>query len=90
MVIASELKSGMVLRIEKEIYRVLEAEFKAGTAKLTGVVKVKLNNVTTGSMWEHHFRPQERISVQRCRQLHIHGPREFRAGGSSQRYRGSG
>jgi elongation factor P len=61
MVIASELKSGMVLRIEKEIYRVLEAEFKAGTAKLTGVVKVKLNNVTTGSMWEHHFRPQERL-----------------------------
>lgn len=59
MVIASELKSGMVLRIEKEIYRVLEAEFKAGTAKLTGVVKVKLNNVSTGSMWEHHFRPQE-------------------------------
>jgi elongation factor P len=61
MVIASELKSGMVLRIEKEIYRVLEAEFRAGTAKLTGVVKVKLNNVTTGSMWDHHFRPQERL-----------------------------
>ena len=61
MVIASELKSGMVLRIEKEIYRVLEAEFRAGTAKLTGVVKAKLNNVTTGSMWEHHFRPQERL-----------------------------
>lgn len=30
MVIASELKSGTVLRIEREIYRVLEAEFKAG------------------------------------------------------------
>lgn len=61
MVIASELKSGMVLRIERDIYKVLEAEFKAGTAKLTGVVKVKLNNVTTGSMWENHFRPQERL-----------------------------
>ena len=61
MVIASELKSGMVLRIEREIYRVLEAEFKAGSAKLTGVVKTKLSNVTTGSMWEQHFRPQERL-----------------------------
>ncbi len=61
MVIASELKSGMVLRIERDIYRVLEAEFKAGTAKLTGVVRTKLNNVTTGSMWDQHFRPQERL-----------------------------
>ena len=61
MVIASELKSGMVLRIERDIYKVLEAEFKAGTAKLTGVVRTKLNNVTTGSMWDQHFRPQERL-----------------------------
>jgi len=61
MVIASELKSGVVLRIERQIYEVLEAEFRAGTAKLTGVVKTKLNNLTTGSMWEQHFRPQERL-----------------------------
>jgi len=61
MLIASELKSGVVLRIERQIYEVLEAEFKAGTAKLTGVVKTKLNNLTTGSMWEQHFRPQERL-----------------------------
>ena len=61
MLIASELKSGVVLRIERQIYEVLEAEFRAGTAKLTGVVKTKLNNLTTGSMWEQHFRPQERL-----------------------------
>ena len=61
MVIASELKSGIVLRMEGEIYRVLGAEFKAGAAKLSGVVKTQLSNVTTGSMWERHFRPQERL-----------------------------
>ena len=61
MVIASELKSGVVLRIGAEIYRVLEAEFKAGAAKLSGVVKVKLENVITGSLWERTFRPQERL-----------------------------
>jgi len=61
MVMASNLKSGMVLRIEGEIYKVLEAEFKAGAAKLSGVVKTQLNNVVTGGLWERHFRPQERL-----------------------------
>ncbi len=61
MVIASELKSGMFLRIEGQIYNVLEAESKAASAKLGGVVKTKLCNVASGRMWEPHFRPQERL-----------------------------
>jgi elongation factor P len=61
MVIASELRTGMVIRIEGEIYKVLEVESKAGAAKLGGVVKTKLSNVASGRMWEPHFRPQERI-----------------------------
>ena len=61
MVIASELKEGMFLRIEGQIYEVLEAESKAGAAKLSGVVKTKLRNVTSGRRWEPHFRPDERL-----------------------------
>ena len=61
MVIASELKPGMFLRIEEGIYKVLEAEAKAGSAKLGGVVKPKLCNVTSRRMWEPHFRLQERL-----------------------------
>ena len=61
MVIASELKKGMFIRIEGQIYEVLEAESKAGAAKLSGVVKTKLRNVTSGRMWEPHFRPDERL-----------------------------
>jgi elongation factor P len=61
MVIASELKAGTVIRIDGQIYKVLEVESKAGAAKLGGVVKTKLSNVATGRMWEPHFRPQERI-----------------------------
>jgi len=61
MVVASELKPGMFLRIEREIYKVLEAESKAGAAKMGGVVKTKLCDVTSGRMWEPHFRPQERL-----------------------------
>jgi len=61
MLIASELKPGMFVRIEEEIYKVLDAESKVGSAKLGGVVKTKLCNVTSGRMWEPHFRPQKRL-----------------------------
>ncbi len=61
MFTAGELKEGMVIRIEGQIYRVLEAESKAGTAKLGGVVKTKLSNARNGHVWEPHFRPQERV-----------------------------
>jgi elongation factor P len=61
MVIATDLKPGMAVRIEGQVYKVLEVEAKAGTAKLGGVVKAKLSNVVSGRMWEPHFRPQERL-----------------------------
>jgi elongation factor P len=69
MVIASELREGMVVHIEEQIYRVLEVESKAGAAKMGGVVKTKLINVRSGRMWEPHFRPQERLEelqLERC------------------------
>jgi translation elongation factor P/translation initiation factor 5A len=34
MVIASEIHGGMVIRIEGQIYKVLEVESKAGAAKM--------------------------------------------------------
>ncbi len=61
MIIASELKAGAVIRVEGQIYKVLEAECKAGTAKLGGVVKTKLRNVSSQRMWEPHFRTDERL-----------------------------
>jgi len=61
MVIASDLRAGMVLRIEEEIYKVLEVESKAGAAKMGGVVKTKLSNARSGRLWEPHFRPLERL-----------------------------
>ncbi len=61
MVIASELKEGTFIRIEGQIYEVLEVQSKAGAAKLSGVVKTKLRNVIGGRMWEPHFRPDERL-----------------------------
>lgn len=61
MVIASELRAGMVIRIEGQVHKVIEVESKAGAAKMSGVVKAKLINVRSGRMWEPHFRPQERL-----------------------------
>ncbi|MGC1647222.1 MAG: elongation factor P [Candidatus Sulfotelmatobacter sp.] len=61
MVIASELRAGMVIRIEGQVHKVVEVESKAGAAKMGGVVKTKLINVRSGRMWEPHFRPQERL-----------------------------
>ncbi len=61
MVLASELKQGTVVRVEGEVYRVLQVESKAAIAKLGGVVKAELSNVRTGRLWEARFRPQERL-----------------------------
>jgi elongation factor P len=61
MVLASELRVGMVIRIEGQPHKILEVESKAGAAKMGGVVKAKLISVRSGRMWEPHFRPQERL-----------------------------
>jgi len=61
MVIASELKPGMVIRSEGQVYKVLDVESKAGAAKMGGVVKATLSNLHTSRLLENHFRPQERL-----------------------------
>ncbi len=61
MIIASDLREGMVVRIEGQIYKVLEVESRAGAAKMGGVVKTKLINVRSGRLWVPHFRPQEKL-----------------------------
>lgn len=61
MITASQLKPGMALRLEGKIYKVLEAEFKAGAGQLGGVVKTKLRNVATGHISEPHIRPADRL-----------------------------
>jgi elongation factor P len=61
MILASELKPGMVVRVEEQVYRVLDVESRAAIAKLGGVIKAELSNVRTGRLWEARFRPQERL-----------------------------
>lgn len=61
MVAASDLREGMALRIDHEVYRVLEVEQKAGAARMGGTVHARLANVHSGRLWDHHFRPLERL-----------------------------
>jgi len=61
MIAAAELMKGMVVRVEGQVYRVLEVEAKAAAAKLGGVVKAELSSVNSGRLWEARFRPQERL-----------------------------
>lgn len=61
MIIASELRPGLVIRFEGQIYKVLAVDAKAGAAKMGGVVKATLSNIHSGRELEHHFRPQERL-----------------------------
>ncbi len=61
MLIASQLRSGMAIRLEGQIYKVLEVEVKAGGGKLSGVVKTKLRSMSSGRIGEPHFRPEERL-----------------------------
>jgi len=61
MVTASDLRVGMALRIDRQVYRVLEVEAKAGAAKMGGTVRTQLENVRSRRLWEQHFRPLERL-----------------------------
>ncbi len=61
MVLASQLREGMAVRIEGQVYKVLECEVKAGAGQQGGTVKTKLRNAGSGRLWEPHFRPDERL-----------------------------
>ncbi|UWZ84499.1 hypothetical protein [Occallatibacter riparius] len=61
MITASELHEGMALRIDHQIYKVLDVASRAGAAKMSGNVQARLCNVHSGRLWDQHFRPQERL-----------------------------
>lgn len=61
MVTASEIRQGMALRIDKQIYRVVDVEARAPTAQMGGLVRAHLANVQSGRVWDQHFRPQEKL-----------------------------
>ena len=58
---ASQVRKGMALRLEGDIFRVESAEYHGGQGKMGGVVHTRLKNMRTGAFWEHRFRSEERL-----------------------------
>jgi elongation factor P len=71
MVLASQLRAGMAVRYEGQVYKVLSADYHPGQGKMGGSTHARLKNLDTGSLWEHSFRsdlkledlPVEKLSM---------------------------
>jgi len=61
MVSASQLRPGMAIRYEGQIYKVLTSEYHSGQGKMGGVSHVSLKNLSTGASWEHSFRAELKL-----------------------------
>ncbi len=63
MLPASELRSGMAVRLEGVLYKVIGAEYHGGQGKMGGVAHAKLLSLKTGTMRERRFRADELVET---------------------------
>lgn len=61
MVLAWQLRAGMAIRYEGQVYRVLDADYHPGQGKMPGSSHARLRNLTTGTIWEHSFRSELKL-----------------------------
>jgi len=61
MVVASQMRAGMAIRYEGQVYKVLAADYHPGQGKMGGVTHARLKNLATGSLWEHSFRADLKV-----------------------------
>jgi elongation factor P len=61
MVIASQLRPGMVLKFGADIFKVFESTYHIGQGKMPGSVHARGRHVVNGSLKEFRFRPEERL-----------------------------
>jgi elongation factor P len=61
MVTASQLRSGMAVRYEGQVYKVLSADYHSGQGKMGGTTHVRFKNLSTGSLWEYTLRSDLKI-----------------------------
>lgn len=61
MITASQLRPGMAIRHQGNLYKVVSSEYHAGQGKMGGVTHTRLRNINTGTFWEHGFRADEKL-----------------------------
>lgn len=61
MVSAAQLRAGMAIRHEGQIFKVIASEYHPGQGKMGGVAHVRLENLSTGALWVHSFRAELKL-----------------------------
>lgn len=61
MVLASQLRAGMAIRYEGQLYRILAADYHPGQGRMSGQSHARLRNLSTGTLWEHSFRSELKL-----------------------------
>ncbi|MEW6374901.1 MAG: elongation factor P [Thermodesulfobacteriota bacterium] len=61
MVQAADLKTGTILRFEKNLYKVISTEYHMGGGKMGGLVHAKLKEIQSGLLLDKKFKPDERL-----------------------------
>jgi len=61
MVVAAQLRPGVVLKIGGDLFKVIESTFHVGQGKMPGSVHSKLQHIVKGTFKELRFRPEDRL-----------------------------
>jgi elongation factor P len=61
MVVASDAREGIVVEVERELYRVEEVRLHKGGGKAGAMVHLGLRNLFTGAVTERRFRPSDKL-----------------------------
>jgi len=61
MVIASQLRPGMILKLGEDIFKVFESTYHLGQGKMPGSVHARGRHIISGTLKEFRFRPEERL-----------------------------
>src|SRR2546422_11369407 len=60
MVLASQLRPGMILKVGDDLLKVVESTYHLGQGKMPGRVHAKLRHVRKGAFKELRWRPEEK------------------------------
>ena len=61
MVTSSQLRPGMAIKYQGQSYKVVAAEYHPGQGKMGGTAHVRLQNLDTGTFWEHSLRAELKV-----------------------------
>lgn len=68
MITASQLRPGTAIRFQGRPYKIISADYHPGQGKMGGVAHARLQDLDTGTFWEHSFRSElklDEISLER-------------------------